>query len=257
MSPAPFRVESDGAQIACFDLGGSGQPAILLHGLYGAHHEWTTTAAWLSKSHHVFAIDQRGHGESSKGLDDLSLDALAADVLAVIDRVGAPVLLLGQSMGALVALIVAGRWPELVSRLILVEVNASGDSHGESWLSQWPPSFQDLAEATTFFEHQRLDAATWVKVLEEKDGVFRPSFSPSDMLAIEDHLKRYDYRAECARISAPTLVVAGAKSWLDQRKTREVAALIAGAKYVEVDGAGHDVHLDAPDDFRRVVQLPP
>lgn len=249
-----FFVESAGARLACFDLGGSGQAALLLHGLYGASHEWRKTASWLKHSFHVFALDQRGHGKSSKGLNEGNLDNLALDVVSVIEHLGFPVLLIGQSFGGLVALIVAGRRPEIVARLVLIEVHASSGPSGTSWLLKWPASFPSRGAAIRFFESQGLDAETWFQGLQERCGSYWPRFSRSDVLEMEKSLHIYDYRPECAMIRASTLVVAGSNSWLDPKGTRAVAGLIPGARYAEIGGAGHDVHLDRPNAFRDVVR---
>lgn len=249
-----FFVDSAGVRIACFDLGGCGQPALLLHGLYGASHEWQETASWLKQTHHVFAIDHRGHGKSSKRLNDASLGALAGDVVSVIESLGSPVFLLGQSIGALIAVMVAGQRPDLVSRLVLIEVHVSSGPPVESWLSKWPKSFADQAEAMSFFESQGLDAETWFDGLVKRHGAYWPKFNRKAMRAIERNLSAYDYRSECSRISAPTLVVAGSRSWLEQRGGQEAASLISGARFSEIQGAGHDVHLDSPSAFREAVR---
>lgn len=251
----PFFVESPGARLACFDLGGSGQPALLLHGLYGASHEWEQTASWLTQSHHVFAVDHRGHGESSRGLNESSLDNLAADVMSVIECLKFPVLLLGQSIGGLVALIVAARRPDLVAQLVLVEVHAVSGSPGESWLARWPESFPNRAAAMRFFDSHGLDAVTWIHGLENRSGAYWPRFNRDDVLAMERTLNVYDYRPECAMIRASTLAVAGAKSWLDPKGTRDVAEMISGARYAQIGEAGHDVHLERPGAFEEAVQL--
>lgn len=67
-------------------------------------------------------MDQRGHGQSTRNPRDLSREAFA-DVAAVLDAadVSTPVTLVGQSMGAHTALVVADRHPEVVSHLILAE----------------------------------------------------------------------------------------------------------------------------------------
>jgi pimeloyl-ACP methyl ester carboxylesterase len=132
----------------------------------------------------------------------------------------------------------------VVNRLVLVEVHALAGSPSGSRLSKWPESFPNRAEAMNFFESQRLNAKTRLQGLEARDGAYWRRFCRNDMLAIEHNLRVYDFQSECARISAPTLVLAGATSWLDRRGTRETAALIRGARYVEINRAGHDVHLD-------------
>lgn len=243
-------------QISGLDFGGSKRPAILLHGLFGGAHEWTKSAEWLQENYRVIALDQRGHGQSAKELDDFSIEAFtrdAADVLLQLsDR---PALVIGQSMGGVVAMLLAAMRPELVQRLVVVEATAWSDSKTEGdgdWLSQWPLPFKTISDAKSFFHAQGLDPEIWVQVLHRTPDGFAPVFYGNDMRAIAVQLAHYDYRAACRSILAPTLVIAGRQSWLDGARVREVADLIPNAVFLDIE-AGHDVHLDAPEAFKAAV----
>ena len=139
---------------------------------------------------------------------------------------------------------------------MLVECHAVANTAGDptdDWLAKWPLPFSDLRTAREFFASQRMDPDVWVQVLEHGDSGYRPKFRAEDIRAIATHLAAYDYRTQCARITAPTLVIAGSRSWLDRDNARDVAELIPNAQFVEIPAAGHDVHLDAPDAFRDAV----
>jgi pimeloyl-ACP methyl ester carboxylesterase len=87
----------------------------MLHGLAGHAGEWTETASWLTGGYHPFGLDARGHGRSERLPDDVSPAAQVADVAFVIEQLAlGPVVLVGQSLGGLTALLVAARHPELV-----------------------------------------------------------------------------------------------------------------------------------------------
>ncbi|HZR43845.1 MAG TPA: alpha/beta hydrolase [Ktedonobacteraceae bacterium] len=89
-----------GVRLCCVDFGGEGPPVLLLHGLARRANEWRETAYWLIEHHHVFALDQRGHGVSDKATRDYSRDAYVNDVISVIEQLELhPVILIGQSMG--------------------------------------------------------------------------------------------------------------------------------------------------------------
>jgi pimeloyl-ACP methyl ester carboxylesterase len=68
-------LRSKNTRLCCVDFGGKGSPVLLLHGLAGRANEWYSTAQWLTQRCHVFALDQRGHGMSQKGLSDYSREA--------------------------------------------------------------------------------------------------------------------------------------------------------------------------------------
>ncbi|WIY03356.1 alpha/beta fold hydrolase [Amycolatopsis mongoliensis] len=101
--------------------GPDGVPAVYLHGLGGSSTNWTDLAALLAPVAGGTAPDLPGFGysEPEKGFD-FSLQAHAAVVARHIEDAGAPVHLLGNSMGGAIALLIAERRPELVKTLTLI-----------------------------------------------------------------------------------------------------------------------------------------
>src|SRR5262245_51946695 len=100
-------------------------PAVLfLHGVTGHARTWDQEAAALASRYHVFALDQRGHGDSDPPLDgDYSLTALAGDIAAVVDALAlARVSIVGLSLGGRAAIVHAARHPERVERLMVVDI---------------------------------------------------------------------------------------------------------------------------------------
>lgn len=251
-----IRVERAEVDISAMDFGGEGPPLLMLHGLCGAAQEWGDTAQCLQNTHHVIALDQRGHGQSSKGHNDFSLETLARDAATVIEELReGPAVVLGQSMGGVVAMFVAEGWPHFVRALIIVEATAQASMHGSAqrWISRWPASFRNEQEARSFFASQGMRADVWVNTLERRGDMRIPAFRAADMFAIAKHLDSYDCRERCRRIAAPTLVIAGSKSWLPRAEVQTVAELIPRSQFIVIDGAGHDVHLDAPEQFHDAV----
>ena len=109
--------------LALRDLGGEGAPMLVLHGLLGSSRNWLSTGVALAENGwHVYAVDLRNHGASAWA-DDCSYTAMAADVLALIQQQGwKSVHLVGHSMGGKVAMRVAVDYPELLSRLTVVDI---------------------------------------------------------------------------------------------------------------------------------------
>ena len=101
--------------------GPDGVPAVYVHGLGGSSTNWTDLAALLAPVASGTAPDLPGFGwsEPEKGFD-FSLQAHAEVVARHIEAVGAPVHLLGNSMGGAIALLIAERRPELVKTLTLI-----------------------------------------------------------------------------------------------------------------------------------------
>ena len=107
---------------------GAGTPLVILHGLFGSKRNWSSIARILGEQRRVFTVDLRNHGQSPW---DPSHDyaSLADDVARFIEeRVGSPAAVLGHSMGGKVAMILALTRPELVERLIVVDIAPAASS---------------------------------------------------------------------------------------------------------------------------------
>jgi pimeloyl-ACP methyl ester carboxylesterase len=123
---------------------GRGEPCVLLHpGGAGVDARALDPAVEaLSQHFHVFTPEQRAHGHTPDVAGPITYDALATDTVAFVDAViGRPVSLLGCSDGAVIALLVARRRPDLVRRLVFV----AGVFHRNGWedgvLDGDPPAF--------------------------------------------------------------------------------------------------------------------
>src|SRR4029450_5785654 len=64
LRPADRYIVVNGLRLHCLDWGGDGPPLLLLHGFTGHAHAWDTLSIALQPHFHVYALDQRGHGES-------------------------------------------------------------------------------------------------------------------------------------------------------------------------------------------------
>jgi aminoacrylate hydrolase len=106
-------------------------PLILSAGLGGSAHYWTPNIAALAERFHVIAYDHRGTGRSDRApLAHLSIDDMADDIVALLDRLGvARAHLLGHALGGLIGMALALRRPERLGRLVVVNGWARLEPH--------------------------------------------------------------------------------------------------------------------------------
>ncbi|MEE3853154.1 alpha/beta hydrolase [Gordonia sp. LSe1-13] len=113
----------------------SGQPTVLLHGAFGSASIWGAQIAGLSAAGlSVYAPERSGHGHSPDHPGPFTLDDMVAETIDYLERaVAAPAHLVGWSDGAVVALLIAQRRPDLVNRIVMVSsyVSQSGQDAGE------------------------------------------------------------------------------------------------------------------------------
>jgi len=104
-------------------------PMVLLHGGANDHTTWDGVLPSLAQTHHVYALDQRGHGQSSR-TDAYSFELMRDDLLGFLDALGLDrVVLVGHSMGGNVAWLFAQDHAERLTRLVIEDVapNRPGD----------------------------------------------------------------------------------------------------------------------------------
>src|SRR5690242_18499104 len=105
--------------------GEQGPPVVCIHGLTANAFYFQALADELASDHRVFAYDLRGRGDSDKPKEGYSIPLHAADLAALIDELGLerPVLI-GHSLGAMIALYFAAHYPDKLSKLVLIDAGA-------------------------------------------------------------------------------------------------------------------------------------
>jgi len=246
-------VEGNGVRLVVRDSQGASAPVVFLHGLGGFAGEWWPTASLLVRRHRVLAFDQRGHGGSTRRPSDLSRQSHVDDVIAVLDslEVTEPVVLVGQSMGAHTALLVASQHPERVSRLALVEggVGGGADSATDlviSWFRSWPTPFPDAATAADYFGGG-LRGRIWASGLSPVETGLVPRFDINVLAEAIAPVHEAAAWLAWAAVRCPVLIVTGTNGYLTSQETTQMLATQGSASHEVVRGAGHDVHLDAPE----------
>ena len=218
------------AVIHYLDSGGAGRPVVLLHGLAGHAGEWLTTMRHLFPRCRTVALDQRGHGRSTRVPDDLSRDAFVDDVAAVIRAAAIehPVVLIGQSMGAHTAFLTAARYPHLVSHLVMIEGDVGGGLRKA--LASWPVPFPSYERAMQFFGGNNSRGRAWADGFEQRADGLWPRWNIDVMIRTMAPIVAREYWLEWELLPHPTLLVLGQTGSIDPGR---------------VDAA-HDVHLDQP-----------
>jgi pimeloyl-ACP methyl ester carboxylesterase len=113
-------IDLDGVR-TWYEERGNGNPVVLLHGGLTDSRDFTGNLTALAERFRVYLPERRGHGHTPDVEGPLSVEAMAGDMVAFLERVvGGPAPLVGYSAGAIVALQVACDRPKLVDRLVLI-----------------------------------------------------------------------------------------------------------------------------------------
>lgn len=237
-----------------------GDPTVLLlHGLAGYGGEWAALIGALPEDFGIIAPDQRGHGRSqADGSIDLAASRWVEDAIACIESSPAKrVTVVGQSMGGIVAMMLAAERPDLVHALVLIEAGLTpvGDDEVaglQAWLDTWPPVFETKGAARRFFGKNERSTPAWVGGLVASDDGLRAAFDGPTMLAAIKELAGTDRSELWSRITVPTVVIRATQSALDDTDVQAMAAARPGAEMATIAG-GHDLHLEEPEIVASVI----
>lgn len=255
------NLHANGLRLAYVDFGGTGPSLLLLHGLFGRATTWHDTARWLTPHFRVVGLDQRGHGLSDKPDNDYAMERYAADAAAVIEQLGlGPAAVVGHSMGALVAWMLAAQRPDLVRGIVLEDMNAGthkpgGEAWVRRWINEWPLPFPSMAAMHDYFYAMRPGHARYfAEVMTEREDGYRPLWQVEHMEQSSRAIHSRDYWAEIDAVRCPALVVKGGESECAREELQEMARRMPLGRYAEVAGAGHVVHCDQPEGWREAVE---
>ena len=240
---------------AHYTVEGNGPALLLLHGTGGdGFSHWGQLLRHLTPKHTVICPDYAGSGQTTDGGDPLQLDDLVTQIVAVADACGQTTFdLVGYSLGAVIAAVVAARHPQRVRSLVLVAGFAGGsDSRSELQFGLWRELIaRDQALMARFIlltgSHPQWLSAQPSAVLEKRVTAIVKFTNWAGMARQADLDARVDIRAELALIQAPTLVIVGSQDQMVPRaQTQVLADGIAGATLQELD-AGHLMTLEQPE----------
>ncbi|MBC2592372.1 alpha/beta fold hydrolase [Rhodococcus aetherivorans] len=253
--------------------GGSGVATkgvvLLLHGGGQTRHSWRNTGRTLAADGWcAVAVDARGHGDSQWAPDgDYGIDALVADLTALVGALAEPPVLVGASMGGMTSLIGQGENPALARALVLVDIAPRVETGGTAEIMAFMrsglegfASLDDAAAAIAAYTPNRVRTPNpdgLRKNLRLREGRWYWHWDPAFLRQGDEPTRQTDSivqyeraRAAAAAVTVPTMLVRGAQSnVVSAAGAKELRELIPTATVIDVPGAGHMVAGDDNDVF--------
>ena len=266
--PDVTRVEvgvSGARTVSALRWGSDPIEVVLLHGTAQNAHTWDTVLLALSRP--ALAIDLPGHGHSG-WRDDFGYrpHQMAGDVAAVVDAlVDAPIVLVGMSLGGATANALTARRPDLVRRMIAVDITPDPRPEDAKDIRdfiagpQTFPSFAEILERTVRYNPTRSESSLRRGIVHNafrnSDGAWQWRYDRrdrSDAPAVE----RPDAWDELGSIISPYLLARGGAegSMVRDEGVEELHRRLPGAEVVTVDGAGHSIQGDRPLELAALVE---
>lgn len=221
-----------------YEIQGSGQPLVLLHGAFGFNEGWATVLPKLAKTHQIIAIESEGHGHTRDLDRPLTYEQMTEDIAALLKQLKIQDAdFFGYSMGGITALGVAIRHPELVRKLAML-----GSCAG-------PP--KDTFEPESYKQYQSLSADFAPPLLKEPYDRMAPDPTRWPMLVTKIKNMGRDFKgysaAELKTIKAQTLIMMGDHDGIRPEHAVEMYRLIPNAQLALFPGGDHFVLFTNPE----------
>jgi pimeloyl-ACP methyl ester carboxylesterase len=249
--------------ILAYDDNGSGQPLLLIHGFPLNRTMWRLQVEALTEAgYRVITPDLRGFGESRMTSATVSMSSYADDIIALMDQLDLPQAVIGgMSMGGYVLLNLLERYPERVAAAIFIVTRAGADDEAgkgrrtalaaataSEGMNPVLDVFRNILFApATLTDHPELvaEVSGWISATD-------PSAAAAGLIAMRD---RQDYLPRLGTIRQPALVIGAEQDkTIPSEQSRLLAAGIAGAKLSLLQGGGHLVNLEEPDEFNAAIK---
>lgn len=235
---------------------GEGKAFIVLHGLFGSSDNWQTHGKKLADYFEVFLVDQRNHGESGWS-DEFSYDIMADDLHEfILENDLKEIILMGHSMGGKTAMRYAQKHPEMIDKLIIVDMG----------VKEYPISHDGIIDGLKSIDLSVVDSRGGAS---EQLSKYIPNRSVRQFLLKNLYWKEKGQLAW--RINLPvldkklpeivkalpkvetmvdTLFIAGGQSdYVLPEDHDAIRTLFPLADFHTIERAGHWIHAEAPEEF--------
>ena len=234
---------------------------LIVHGLFGSARNWSVIARHLADSRRVHVVDMRNHGQSPRAATQSYAD-MAADLAEVIRAQGAPMDVLGHSMGGKAAMQLALTQPALLRKLVVADIAPVAYGHDQT---QYIAAMRglDLADLSSRSEADRRlsqlvdDPALRAFFLQSLDLKAQPPAWRLNLDVLEAEMAQIvGWPGTEGRFEGQTLFLTGALSHYVKPEYRDtIRRLFPKSHFAKLPGAGHWLHAERPREFEQAVRV--
>jgi pimeloyl-ACP methyl ester carboxylesterase len=228
---------------------------VFIHGAEHDHCVWVLQSRYLAHhGHGVLAVDLPAHGRSG-GEPLRTVEAMADWVRALLDAAGVQkAVLVGHSMGSLIAIECAARYPDRVTKLVLVGTAFPMKVSDELLTATRDdePLAQDMVNiwSHSAYAHYPSNPGPGFWVIGENLRLMqrqKPGVMHADFSACNDYANGV---AACGQVKCPVLLVTGKRDMMTPpRATKDIVNALPDKRIVEIAGSGHAIMAEKPDDL--------
>ena len=259
------------------DWEGDGPPVMALHGLASSAHWYDIVAPLLRNDFHIFAPDQRGHGQTTQAPSGYDWKTLSGDVTGLMDHLSlSDAAVLGHSWGGHVASGLAAYAPERVSRVVMID---GGFLNGRLWpTGTWEEFSNTLrprnvtGDREEFLDRLRtqladcwsdeLERVVQTMVYEDEEGQIQDILRPRNHAQVLEAMWNEPPSAILPRMTCPSLIIAAgprpdrANTEFARRRQVMVAAAereMTNGRVHWIPDTIHDIGYHKPQELARII----
>lgn len=245
------------AQVS-YGSAGAVPPLLVVHGLFGSARNWGAIAKRLSGDRHVIAVDMRNHGDSPWA-ETHDYPAMADDLASVIATYGAPMDVLGHSMGGKAAMMLALSRPDLVNRMLIADIAPVAYDHSQRHLVTAmsridPAACGSRAQADAILAKSVADPGVRAFLLQSLDLRAEPARWRLNLDTLDREMDKITGWPEAAhgQFDNPVLFLAGGTSdYVLPEHRPTIRGLFPQARFAKIPAVGHWLHAEAPRAFEQ------
>lgn len=240
-----------------YEVHGSGEPVVLIHGLGMDSSTWFNQVSVLSQNYQVVVFDNRGVGQTDAPNEDYSIEMMADDAAALLKFLNVDnAHIFGVSMGGMIAQIIALKYPELVKSLLLNTTAAQFPAKAKHLVQTWLRMINENVSLETRLRESFLWGYTDEFFENDETVMASVKLAISNPYPLSTHgfagqvaaLMKHDTRSQISQISVPTLVLISKDDiFIPIKFSEELAAKIPKAELVVLERGGHNCWMEYPE----------